>query len=208
MTPEQLERSLDGLLANARQMVRIRQVEMTIVRPQSPPQPLRLEVPPQESSDSDSDIDASPHDPPPQLRVLPHVDRIMPNQTGGLTIRPSVLIQQIRASSAATAATLQRLPPVLSWPVYSALHMKSRSIGKAKFDAKCAKACAICWDIHTTGESVLAECNHCFGKQCWQTWMSQTTGNQSCPECRTPCPKVLFYTQMAPRKTKQEKENV
>jgi hypothetical protein len=85
--------------------------------------------------------------------------------------------------------------------------MKSRAIGKKRFDAKCAKACAICWDTHTTGESVLAECSHSFGKQCWETWISQPNGNQSCPECRTPCPKAIFYTQMAPRKTKQEKED-
>jgi len=221
MTPEQLERSLDGLLANARQMVRIRQVEMTIVRPQSPPQPLRLEVPPQMRREA-ADIDASPYTPPgtpPQLRlpaVQPQVARVMPNQTGGLRpmaapIRPSVLIQQIRASSAATAATFTWRPPVrtnISWGVYSALHMKRRAIGKKRFEAKCAERCGICLDTHTTGDSVLAQCNHCFGKQCWKTWISNTTGNQSCPECRTPCPKVLFYTQMAPRKTKQEKENV
>jgi len=223
MTSEELERALDGLVGNARQMVRTRQVELTpIARPQNPPGLpglLRLEV-------EVITIDDTPHTPPgrrpntppgspPQLRLQPQVARVMPNQTGGLTVRPSFLLPQMRASSAATAATLpriplQRLPQVrtnISWAVYSALHMKSRAIGKAKFEAKCAKACAICWDTHTTGDSVLAQCNHCFGKQCWKTWMSQPTGNQSCPECRTPCPKVLFYTQMAARKTKQEKEN-
>ena len=200
MTSEELERALDGLVGNARQMVRTRQVELTPV-PRSLPTPLRLAPHIVEAID----LEASPHTPPgppPHLIAQPQVARIMPNQTGGLRpmatpIRPSVLLQQIRASSAATAATLARLPPVrtnISWGVYSALHMKRRAIGKKRFDAKCAKACAICWDTHTTGESVLAECNHSFGKQCWQTWMSQPTGNQSCPECRTPCPKVLFYT--------------
>ncbi len=210
MTPEQLERTLDGLLANARQMVRIRQVEMTIVRPQSPPQPLRLEVPPQESSDSDSDIDASPHTPP-HLRDLPQVARIMPNQTGGLTIRPSVLSQQIRASSAATLISATLAQPVrrhLSWLDYCTLHIKIRAIGQKRFNAKCAERCGICMETHINGESTLTQCNHCFGQQCWKTWISNPSGNQSCPECRTPCPKTIVYSQRAERKTKQEKENV
>jgi hypothetical protein len=206
MTSEELDRALDSLVGNARQMVRTRHVELTPVseRPQSSNPPLRLATHIVEVIN----LDASPHTPPgspPPLR-LPPVARVMPNQTGGLTVRPSVLLQQMRASSAATAATLARLPPVrtnLNWLVYSARHMKSRAIGKKRFDAKCDKACAICWDTHTTGDSVLAECNHCFGKQCWQTWMSQPNGNQSCPECRTPCPKVLFYTQRASRKDKK-----
>lgn len=211
MTSEELERALDGLVGNARQMVRTRQVELTPV-PRSLPTPHIVAPHIVEVIDLDA-TPQTPPGPPPGWRlpaVQPQVARVMPNQTGGLTLRPSVLLQQMRASSAATAATVARLPPVrtnISWGVYSALHMKSRAIGKKRFDAKCAKACAICWDTHTTGESVLAECNHCFGKQCWQTWMSQSTGNQSCPECRTPCPKSIFYTQMAPRKTRQEKED-
>jgi hypothetical protein len=214
MTPEQLERTLDGLVGNAREMVRTRQTELTPVseRPQRPNPPLRLAPHIVEVIRVDDTLHTPPGTPPPlRLPVLqPPVARVMPNQTGGLTVRPSVLLQQMRASSAATAATLARLPPVrtnISWVVYSVNHMKSRAIGKKRFDAKCDKACAICWDTHTTGDSVLAECNHCFGKQCWQTWMSQPNGNQSCPECRTPCPKVIFYTQMAARKTRQEKED-
>jgi hypothetical protein len=83
------------------------------------------------------------------------------------------------------------------------IYMKKRTIGAAKFNAKCAEPCSICFETHTNGDSVVTEdCKHCFGKQCWQTWMSQPNGNQCCPECRAPCPKTIFYSQRAERKTK------
>lgn len=114
----------------------------------------------------------------------PPVAIVMPNQTGGL--RPTTL-------------TYGRI----SWHTYSKHYMKKRAIGAAKFNAKCTKQCAICLDTHTNGESVVTEeCQHCFGKQCWQTWMSHSTGNQSCPECRTHRPKTIFYSLRADRKTK------
>ena len=169
---------------------------------------------------------STPPSTPPPLRE-PQAARIMPNQTGGLTLlRPSVLLQQMRASSTVTATQIS--PSVLlelmhtssevraalesplvriSWYRYFNIYMKKRAIGAAKFNANCPTPCAICLDTHTTGESVVTEeCNHCFGKQCWQTWMSHPTGNQCCPTCRTPCPKTIFYSQRAERKPKQDKK--
>jgi hypothetical protein len=83
----------------------------------------------------------------------------------------------------------------MPWEVYSALSMKKRAIGKARFEANCAEPCAICLDTHINGDTVVTEeCNHCFGKECWKTWMCNPTSNQTCPTCRTDRPNVIAYT--------------
>jgi hypothetical protein len=213
MTLDQLERALDGLVGNARQMVRTSRIErLPVARPQSPigPPPLRLapvfvDI---RTPDASPERSRTPPGPPPHIRIFPAAE-LRPRATG--PVRPSVLIQQMRASSAATAATLARLEePVrlpVPWNVYVSNHIQIRAIGKARFEAKCAAPCGICLETHTNGEStVTVECNHCFGQNCWKTWISNQSGNQSCPECRTPCPKTIVYKQRAERKSKKEKE--
>jgi len=88
----------------------------------------------------------------------------------------------------------------MSWQFYAPVHIKNRAIGQARFEANCTEACAICLDTHTNGDSVVTqECNHCFGKECWQKWMSNPTSNQTCPTCRTDRPNVIAYTMRRPR---------
>jgi hypothetical protein len=83
----------------------------------------------------------------------------------------------------------------MSWQFYEPVYIKKRSIGQARFEANCDEACAICLDTHTNGDSVVTqECNHCFGKECWKTWICNPTGNQTCPTCRTDRPNVISYT--------------
>lgn len=69
-----------------------------------------------------------------------------------------------------------------------------RVISKAKFNLKCKEECAICFDMHTQGESVFTECGHIYGKECWRKWMSNEYSNHSCPNCRKFCPKTSTYT--------------
>jgi len=212
--PQQLDRALDGLLGSVRQMVRVRQAIRETPLDRAEPLTLRI---------VSTDVDAqhgpnTPPGPPPVARVMPSaiavtppgpppVARVMPYQTGELRpraapIRTSVTLQQMRASSAVTAAVLAPNPHI-SWQIYSSIYMKKRAIGAAKFNAKCDAPCSICFETHTNGESVVTEeCNHRFGKLCWQNWMSYPNSNQSCPECRTPCPNTLFYSQRSERKSK------
>jgi len=138
------------------------------------------------------------------LREPPRIARVMQNQTGGLTLpRPRVLLQQIRASSARTAAALDEVVVVqpTSLHLFMKHHVSKRAIGDAKFNANCKERCAICLDTHTIGDSMITkECNHSFGKQCWQNWMTNPTGNQSCPECRHTLPRAIWYTLRKSRK--------
>lgn len=87
----------------------------------------------------------------------------------------------------------------MSWQFYEPVYIKKRSIGQARFEANCDEACVICLDTHTNGDSVVTECKHCFGKECWKTWMCNPTGNQTCPTCRTDRPNVIAYTMRRPR---------
>ena len=74
-----------------------------------------------------------------------------------------------------------------------------KTIKKADFDAPCADSCPICLEIHTKGDSLTTECDHEFGKGCYNFWMNSLSSNKKCPTCRKDCPKVTYYKT---RKTK------
>lgn len=222
----QLERAMDGLVASTLQMVRVKRQRTSRATMTTVVQNGSISSESESESDSDSDIEETP--PPPAVNMSrpyvlpsittpnrprtplgepPQIVRVMPNQTGGLTIlRPRVLLQQIRASSARTAAALDEVvvvQPINSknWNLIMKHHVTKRAIGDTKFNANCKERCAICLDTHTTGDSMVTkECNHSFGKQCWQNWMTNPTGNQSCPECRHTLPRAIWYTLRKSRK--------
>jgi len=111
------------------------------------------------------------------------------------------IIQEIRGRVAPPAhRLLGQRRDWMSWQFYEPVFIKKRSIGQARFEANCEEACAICLDTHTNGDSVVTqECNHCFGKECWKTWMTNTYSNQTCPTCRTDRPSIIAYTMRRPR---------
>ena len=76
---------------------------------------------------------------------------------------------------------------------------KMVTIKKADFEAPCIDSCPICLDIHKKGDSLTTECNHEFGKDCYNFWMNSLSSNKKCPTCRKDCPKVTYYKT---RKTK------
>ena len=128
------------------------------------------------------------------------VNELLFAEDAGETEIADEIIQEIRELAAPPPVRLlgQRRD-WMSWQFYEPVFIKKRSIGQARFEANCAEACVICLDTHTNGESVVTECNHCFGKECWKTWMCNPTGNQTCPTCRTDRPNVITYTMKRPR---------
>jgi hypothetical protein len=113
-------------------------------------------------------------------------------------VRPSALLREINEIRVVRPVSPRR--DWMSWQFYEPVYIKKRSIGQARFQANCAEPCAICLDTHTNGETVVTEeCKHCFGKECWKTWMCNPTGNQTCPVCRVDRPKVIAYTMRRPR---------
>jgi len=129
------------------------------------------------------------------------MNRLLFAEDAGETEIADEIIHEIRELAAPPARRLlgQRRD-WMSWQFYEPVYIKKRSIGPARFEANCEEACAICLDTHTNGDSVVTqECNHCFGKECWKTWMCNPTGNQTCPTCRTDRPNVISYTMRRPR---------
>ncbi|NBW58217.1 RING-H2 finger protein [bacterium] len=203
MSNEELELTLDGLVGTARNMVRFRQVDVIRSRSHlSPSQAMRTE-PQFVEIRSNSPFTAAPAAVRPAAELRPAALPITSGQ-----MRPSVLLRNIQSQVQQRIQTpplqeLPQLPAYIRWETYSRECMKRRAIGKARFDANCNEVCAICLDTHTNGESVVTEeCQHCFGKECWQNWMSNPTGNQKCPTCRKDCPSVIFYSKRAERMPK------
>ena len=95
----------------------------------------------------------------------------------------------------------------LSWEDYSKDYTTKRAIGKVRFDTKCKENCAICMENHTNGETILTECGHIYGKQCWQDWFNSANSSQTCPTCRKGCPKCISYTLRAERKKTRSEDN-
>jgi hypothetical protein len=68
-----------------------------------------------------------------------------------------------------------------------------RAIGRKRFEAPCDEDCIICYERHIAGESIITDCGHEFGSQCWDSWMSNPEGNHSCPTCRKHLPHTLSF---------------
>ena len=61
---------------------------------------------------------------------------------------------------------------------------KTVTIKKAEFDAICTESCSICLENHKKGDTIMTECKHQFGRQCYNSWMTAFTSNHTCPACR------------------------
>lgn len=68
-----------------------------------------------------------------------------------------------------------------------------KTISKANFSSDCENMCSICHDTHKKGDSVTTQCEHHFGKQCWDTWMENPYSNRKCPNCREVCYRITTY---------------
>jgi hypothetical protein len=131
-----------------------------------------------------------PNTPPPVVRVRPSE---LLNQISTM--------QQLHLTALDALLELDRQPILISpsiswsdqWIQHKANNHKNRAIGRAKFESNCKEDCAICLDRHTIGESVITDCGHEFGNQCWETWMINPVGNHSCPSCRKHMPTTTSF---------------
>jgi hypothetical protein len=70
---------------------------------------------------------------------------------------------------------------------------KTVTISRAAFDTNCAESCSICLATHKKGDSIVTECNHEFGKECFNNWISAPNSNHSCPTCRKSMPRITLF---------------
>lgn len=206
MDQEEMVRALDGLLGVTQQMVRNRREEIRTQRAvtpppreqaQAPPAIVRREWPNLAAATAADYLRAGDYE---QAReAIARAERAEALTAARFTgpVRPSALLREINEVTGvifAERAPLGQRRDWMSWQFYEPVYIKKRSIGQARFEANCDEACVICFDTHTNGDSVVTECNHCFGKECWKTWMCNPTSNQTCPTCRTDRPNVIAYT--------------
>lgn len=206
MTEQHLEIALNDLMGTTRRMVTARRFEETaeievpvVYRTVTPERPERPR---------------SPIGPPPVMRTAPQFVEIREVPRPAAELRsaavayyrtavptvPSVLMQEIHATSAAVEAPLA-WPE--RWETYPNLN-KFRAIGRVKFNSDCKEACSVCLDTHKNHNAVTTDCGHKFCKQCWYNWMSNATGNQMCPCCRKRRPRTTTFKLMADRKKREE----
>ena len=201
MDQDEMVRALDGLLGITQQMVRNRREEIRTQRAVTPPPQEQAQVPPAivrrewpnlAAASAADYLRAGDYE---QAReAIARAEALTAARFTG-PVRPSALLREINELRFAERAPLGQRRDWMSWQFYEPVYIKKRSIGQARFEANCEEACAICLDTHTNGDSVVTqECNHCFGKECWKTWMCNPTSNQTCPTCRTDRPNVIAYT--------------
>lgn len=195
MSQETLQRTLDGLLGESRQMVRMRIVENDIMLPfiMTDRHRHNQQVTPPGSPPRMRPLNLMAVGSPPSMRTAPQfIELIDPDERRfpaaelrpRAIVRPSALLQQIYDTTAAAPKK----------------HKKS-SIGKARFENMCKETC-FCLENHTNGEILVTDCGHTFGNECWKRWMTTSTSNKTCPTCRKFDPSTTIYTMRAERKAK------
>jgi len=182
MDNEQIERALDGLLGNT---------FLVIMRIRAQHRAQELRVQPLQPVEQ-------PVEQPGQQPVQQPVEQ--PGQQPAVRRPVAQLRPRPRPAPRPNAERQNRLRGLFAsrqywnWDNYNSVCVKKRAIGHKKYNTICLEGCAICLDNHTYGESIMTECNHSFGKLCWQTWMNNPNSNHNCPSCRKVCPNIISYT--------------
>ena len=57
---------------------------------------------------------------------------------------------------------------------------------------KQTKTCSICLEEHPFNDLLRTECNHYFGKSCYERWVAS---NNSCPYCRNQNPRIFLFAE-------------
>jgi hypothetical protein len=180
--------------------------ELRIVSPVDTPLPTRMQ----------------PNTPPPILRnirpsqVLQQIRELQPDPEPNLEVRDRVLTEEewfaqlngdfldelFAEENARPWVEENARPWAEEWAEHKARSHTVKAISRKRFEEACKQDCVICFDRHTAGESIVTECGHEFGTQCWETWMSNPGGNHGCPTCRAHLPHTLSFKLRAERRPK------
>jgi hypothetical protein len=96
--------------------------------------------------------------------------------------------------------TLPQITPSL---LSNKIKKKCIVIKKALLDTFINEVCGICLETHTKKDSVLCDCLHEFGKNCFNEWIHTKDTNlqiTTCPSCRTNVTQLTTFRQRTPRK--------
>ena len=68
--------------------------------------------------------------------------------------------------------------------------IKVKLVSLFALNTPCKSQCSICHETHVKVDSLTTDCNHEFGKECYNEWVSK---QNSCPMCRNVCKNVTVY---------------
>jgi len=64
---------------------------------------------------------------------------------------------------------------------------------REELDTSMEDACSICMESHAIGETILTDCGHRYGAECFSAWRKQRNTCVQCPLCKTDCLRVTKY---------------
>lgn len=82
--------------------------------------------------------------------------------------------------------------PIRSNPIET-----KKVISKAQLEAVCPDSCPICLEKHKKKDTLVTECGHEYGKDCYNAWF---IAHNTCPTCRKVCPTVTTFKARASKK--------
>jgi hypothetical protein len=88
-------------------------------------------------------------------------------------------------------------------PVQEKTKERQKCLSKKSFEALCFEECSICLEVHKRCESITTSCFHVFGKDCFQSYEANLSGNKRCPLCRQTYTQITSY-KLSKRKTTRE----
>ncbi len=81
--------------------------------------------------------------------------------------------------------------------------VKVKAISKALVATTIPDICAICLNSHDKCDSIMTDCGHQFGLQCWTSWSNITHGKPKCAMCNKQQPNITMFK---PRQATQPKK--
>lgn len=110
-----------------------------------------------------------------------------------VTLPPSQLLRRIHASTAMrTSPQFVEIREQEEEEVEASLTNNYKIVTNDIYNSLCQDTCAICLSNHTNGETILTECGHYYGKECWCAWIENVKGD-TCPTCRALHPKTTCF---------------
>lgn len=87
--------------------------------------------------------------------------------------------------------------PLRFAPMGHCLVENKKVISKAQLEAVCPDSCPICLEKHKKKDTLLTDCGHEYGSECYKSWF---IAHNTCPTCRKESPTVTTFKARASKK--------
>jgi hypothetical protein len=98
---------------------------------------------------------------------------------------------------------VRRVPPPVRIIRIKHPKLKEKVVKQTELNVTLENLCGICLDEHVKKDSLLCNCNHEFGKDCFNQWLDICkASNQvvTCPTCRIAVKEIIGFRARAPKR--------